>query len=73
MLDVLVGTEVTKIRWDQIVEELEYQKSFPDGSVGEESACNAGDPSSIAGSGRSTRERIGYPLLILGLLLWLTW
>ena len=27
-----------------------------------ESACNAGDPSSIPGSGRSTWEGIGYPL-----------
>ena len=27
-----------------------------------ESACNAGDPSSILGSGRSTGEGIGYPL-----------
>ena len=28
----------------------------------EESACNAGSPSSISGSGRSPQERIGYPL-----------
>ena len=35
---------------------------FPDSSVGKESACNAGDPSSIPGSGRSPGERIGYPL-----------
>ena len=35
---------------------------FPDSSVGKESACNAGDPSSIPGSGRSTGEGIGYPL-----------
>ena len=44
------------------MEGLEYQKGFPDGSVGKESACNAGDPSSIAGSGRSAGEGIGYPL-----------
>ena len=31
-------------------------------STGKESACNAGDPGSIPGSGRSTREGIGYPL-----------
>ena len=31
-------------------------------SVGKESACNAGDPVSIPGSGRSTGEGIGYPL-----------
>ena len=35
---------------------------FPDSSVGKESACNVGDPSLIPGSGRSARERIGYPL-----------
>ena len=35
---------------------------FSDSSVGKESACNAWDPSSIPGSGRSTGEGIGYPL-----------
>ena len=35
---------------------------FSDSSVGKESTCNAGDPSSIPGSGRSDREGIGYPL-----------
>ena len=35
---------------------------FPDGSAGKESTCNAGDPSLIPGSGRSTGEEIGYPL-----------
>ena len=35
---------------------------FPDSSVSKESACNAGDPGSIPGSGRSAREGIGYPL-----------
>ena len=35
---------------------------FPDSSVGKESACNAGDPGSIPGSGRSSGEGIGYPL-----------
>ena len=37
-------------------------KGFPDSSVSKESACNAGDPSTIPGSGRSTGEGIGYPL-----------
>ena len=37
-------------------------KGFPDGSVGEESACNVGDPDLIPGLGRSTGERKGYPL-----------
>ena len=31
-------------------------------SAGKESACNAGDPSSIPGLGRSAGEGIGYPL-----------
>ena len=35
---------------------------FPSSSAGKESVCNAGDPSSIPGSGRSPGERIGYPL-----------
>ena len=35
---------------------------FPCGSAGKESTCNAGDPSSIPGSGRFTGEGIGYPL-----------
>ena len=35
---------------------------FPGSSVGKESACNAGDPSSIPGSGRSPGEGTGYPL-----------
>ena len=35
---------------------------FPHNSVDKESTCNAGDPSSIPGSGRSTGEGIGYPL-----------
>ena len=35
---------------------------FPDSSVGKESACNAGDPGSIPGSGSFPGEGIGYPL-----------
>ena len=35
---------------------------FPDISVGKESTCNAGDPGSIPGLGRSLGEAIGYPL-----------
>ena len=35
---------------------------FPGSLAGKESTCNAGDPSSIPGSGRSPGEGIGYPL-----------
>ena len=37
-------------------------RGFPDGSEGEESACNAGDLGSIPGLGRSRGEVNGYPL-----------
>ena len=41
---------------------LKTSISFPDSSVGKESACNAGNPSSIPGLGRFPGEGIGYPL-----------
>ena len=34
---------------------------LPDSSVGKESPCNAGDPGSIPGLGRSAGEGTGYP------------
>ena len=34
---------------------------FPDISVGKESACNAGDPSSIPGSGRAPEGKATLP------------
>ena len=40
---------------------------FPCGSAGKESACNAGDPGSIPGLGRSPGEGKGYPLQYSGL------
>ena len=42
-------------------------KGFSESSVGKESTCNAGDPGSIPGSGRSTGEGKGYPLQYSGL------
>ena len=41
--------------------QLPKGKSFPHISIGIESACNAGDPGWIPGSGRSAEEGIGYP------------
>ena len=38
---------------------------FPGGSDGKESACNAGDPDLIPGSGRSPGEGNGYQLQFL--------
>ena len=37
-------------------------EGFPNSSVGKESTCNAGDPGSIPGLGRSAGEGKGYPL-----------
>ena len=37
-------------------------EDFPGSSVGKESICNAGDPSSISGLGRAAGEGTGYPL-----------
>ena len=37
-------------------------EGFPGGSVGKESPCNAGDPGSIPGSGRSPGEGNGNAL-----------
>ena len=42
-------------------------KGFPGGSLGKESACNAGDPISVPGLGRSPEERNGYSLQDSGL------
>ena len=68
LLWVIIGTFWTQSR----IWKSEYQSFknyeicgngiFPHSSVGKESAFNAGDPSSITGSGRSTGEGIGYPL-----------
>ena len=38
------------------------QRGFPNSSVDKGPACNAEDPGSIPGLGRSTGEGIGYPL-----------
>ena len=40
---------------------LIYTHCFPGGSDSKESACNAGDPGSIPGSGQSTGEGDSYP------------
>ena len=42
--------------------QLKLNSYFPGSSAVKESACNAGDPSSIPGSERSTGEGTGYPL-----------
>ena len=49
------------------INDVKGMLGFPGGSVGQESTCNAGDPGSILGLGRSTGEGIGYPLQCSGL------
>jgi len=44
-----------------------FLPGFPVSSVGKESTCNAGDPVSIPGLGRSPGEGKGYPLRYSGL------
>ena len=44
------------------MENISKSVGFLHSSVGKESTCNAGDPGSIPGSGRSPGEGIGYPL-----------
>ena len=45
-----------------MTEQLSLSGEKKKGSVGKESAYNAGDPGSIPGSERFAEERIGYPL-----------
>ena len=52
----------TKQLHDNQIVITKHKMGFPHSSVGKESTCNAGDPYSIPGSGRSAGEGIGYPL-----------
>ena len=45
--------------------ESKYTSGFSGGSVGKESACNAGDPSLIPGSGRSAGKEMATHSRIL--------
>ena len=50
-----------------IVKSIALHSCFPDGSVGKESTCSAGDPGLIPESGRFPGEGKGYPLQYSGL------
>ena len=56
--DVQAGFRKSRGTRDQIANI--HWMGFPHSSVGKESTCNEGDPSSIPGSGRSAGEGIGY-------------
>ena len=51
----------------QYFSRLAALKSFPCGSAGKDSTCNAGDLGLIPGLGRSPGEGKGYPLQYSGL------
>ena len=55
---MLQSMELQRVGHDRVTLTL----GFPHSSAGKESACNAGDPGLIPGSGRSTGEGVGYPL-----------
>ena len=50
------------IEFKEWVSVRKLKRGFPGHSAGKESACNAGDPILIPGSGRSPGEGIGHPL-----------
>ena len=60
-------TAVCHIRWKRDRLPTPAFLSFPCGSAGQESACNAGDLGLIPGLGRSPGEGKGYPLQYSGL------
>ena len=58
---------VRKIPWRRERLPIPVFLGFPGGSAGKESACNAGDPGSIPGLGRSLVEGNSYSLQYSGL------
>ena len=62
MQETPVHSWVGKIRWRRDRLPTPVFLGVPDGSAGQEFACNAGQPGLISGSGHSPGEGIGYPL-----------
>ena len=57
-----VGTVLTITINPILQQPMMYVLDFPSGSNSKESACNAGDPGSIPGLGKSAREGNGNPI-----------
>ena len=62
-ISLFSGSQFPNCKTDLVLSPL----GFPDRSVGKESACNAGDPSSVSVSGRSSGEGKSYSLHFSGL------
>ena len=60
-LPAMQETWIWSLGWEDPLEK-EMALGFPGDSDGKESTCNVGDPGSIPGLGRSSREENGYPL-----------
>ena len=58
----LRSKEFSQLAAEEEVGDSESEGTFTGGSDGKESACNAGDPASIPGSGRSPGEVNGNPV-----------
>ena len=59
---VKIGTSSHKVSLEWYTLKSDHSRGFPGGSDGKVSACNAGDPGSIPGLGRSPGVGNGNPL-----------
>jgi len=50
------------LKFKRFIWSLASPAGFPGSLAGEEFTCNAGDPGSVPGSGKSPGEWVGYPL-----------
>ena len=68
-LPAMQETPVQFLGWEDPLHRLPTPVflGFPCGSAGKKSTCNAGDPGSIPGLGKSPGEGKGYPLQYSGL------
>ena len=61
-MDIKIHPSATLGKQGPLTSTFGPPQDFSDSSVGKDSACSAGDISSIPGQGRSAGEGISYPL-----------